>query len=929
MNELLEREAELERATRALARAAAGAGAVLVVEGPPGIGKTAFANAVARHAATAGMTVLSARGSEAERDFAFGTVRQLFERRVTGARRRHLLAGAARCAASLFAPASAARAPAEGRLHPLLHGLYWLCVNLTGAAPLLLVVDDAQWADEPSLRFCEYLGRRLGELPAVLLLTARSAVASPRVAGLAAGGDLLRLAPLTDGAVAALVGADDAALAAACARVTGGNPFLVRELLRWLGAVDARGSADIAGAAPPTVQAWITARLDRCAPGARAVARCAAVLEPRADLDLVAELAGLDAGEAAAHADELAAAAILRAGRPCAFAHPLVRSAALATLAEGERAALHRRAAELLARRGAEPVEVARHLADADPVGEPWAAAALCAAADGALRHGDPAAAAGWLRRALAEPAGGGPRADLLRRLGVAEHRLGHAGAIPHLREAFALADDPAARAEVLRALLLSLLGQGRADEVARMLDATLPALAGGDPDLAVRLEAEVLSAARHTLTEELWVAGRLRAWRGRARPDSAGGRLLLANLATQCALDGEPAEAAAALAEAALAGGRLLQEQTADAMPVYQAIWQLTAAERLDPAGAALRAALADSRRRGSILGFATASLFLSYVELAAGRVAGAEAHAAAALDAARQASADWFAVPAVVAGVVDVHVEQARPADAERLLEEMDLAGPVGDSVPLRLLLHSRGLLHLAAGRPERAADDLLELARREGRLQALSTHLAPHQVSVALALAAAGRTAEAEPWAAAGLAAARAWGAPRTVARALRAAARLRGPGGAAALLAEAAALLERSPARLDEAWIRLDLGAALARTGRRAAAAAELRRALDLGHACGGAAVERAARDELVACGYRPRRAASSGVDALTGSERGVAAMAARGMANRAIAQALFVTERTVELHLTNVYRKLGISSRRGLAAALEPRPPGRA
>jgi DNA-binding CsgD family transcriptional regulator len=186
-----------------------------------------------------------------------------------------------------------------------------------------------------------------------------------------------------------------------------------------------------------------------------------------------------------------------------------------------------------------------------------------------------------------------------------------------------------------------------------------------------------------------------------------------------------------------------------------------------------------------------------------------------------------------------------------------------------------------------------------------------------------------AEAADRAAAGLAAARAWGAPRVVGRALRAQARLCDPERAPAVLAEATALLERSPARLDEAWARLELGAALVRTGRRVAGAAEVRRALDLGHACGGRAVARAARDELVACGYRPRRAASSGVDALTGSERGVATMAARGLANRAIAQALFVTERTVELHLTNAYRKLGISSRRELAGALEPRPPGRA
>ncbi|HYW27070.1 MAG TPA: LuxR C-terminal-related transcriptional regulator, partial [Terriglobales bacterium] len=163
--------------------------------------------------------------------------------------------------------------------------------------------------------------------------------------------------------------------------------------------------------------------------------------------------------------------------------------------------------------------------------------------------------------------------------------------------------------------------------------------------------------------------------------------------------------------------------------------------------------------------------------------------------------------------------------------------------------------------------------------------------------------------------------AWGTPRVAGRALRVRARLEPTGEAGRTLTEAVGRLEGSAARLDLAWARLERGALLLRAGRRADAVQDLRAALDLGHACGGRAVERVARDHLVACGYRPRRAASTGIDALTASERGVAAMAARGMRNRAIAQALFVTERTVELHLTNAYRKLGIGSRQHLGEVL--------
>ena len=359
--------------------------------------------------------------------------------------------------------------------------------------------------------------------------------------------------------------------------------------------------------------------------------------------------------------------------------------------------------------------------------------------------------------------------------------------------------------------------------------------------------------------------------------------------------------------------------------MPLYQAIWQLTAAERLEPAEEALALALADARRRGSVVGFALGSLFHSYLELARGDVPAAEADAAAALDAAHQAWEGWLATPAVVAALLDVHVQQGRLEEALRLLERFGWDGELPDSVPYRLLLHSRGLLRLGAGRPREAAADFLEHLHRERRLQALSAHLVPSHAGAALALRATGDVDRAAAHAARACAAAQAWGAPRVVAHALRVRATLEAPQTAPATLTEALRLLRGSPARLEEAWVRRDLGAALVRRGHREEGGRELRAALDLGHRCGARAVAEAARADLIACGYRPRRAAATGVDALTGSERRVVEMAARGLANRDIAQALFVTERTVELHLTNAYRKLGVTSRRELARALQVKP----
>jgi len=153
---LLERESEVERLAVALAGARdAGRGAVVVIEGAAGVGKTWLLRH-ARSLAT-GMRVLSASGSELEHEFGFGVVRQLFER---GAELEPQLAG------------GEGASDADARFAAL-HNLYWLVANLAAEQPLLLCVDDAQWADEPSLRFLAYLARRVDELPVALLIAAR------------------------------------------------------------------------------------------------------------------------------------------------------------------------------------------------------------------------------------------------------------------------------------------------------------------------------------------------------------------------------------------------------------------------------------------------------------------------------------------------------------------------------------------------------------------------------------------------------------------------------------------------------------------------------------------------------------------------------------------------------------------------------------
>jgi len=165
------------------------------------------------------------------------------------------------------------------------------------------------------------------------------------------------------------------------------------------------------------------------------------------------------------------------------------------------------------------------------------------------------------------------------------------------------------------------------------------------------------------------------------------------------------------------------------------------------------------------------------------------------------------------------------------------------------------------------------------------------------------------------------ARRWGAASGVGVALRATALVEGDAGSVGRLREAVAVLEGSPARLEYARALTDLGAALRRGNRRAEARAALQDGLDLAGRCGARALAQRARTELRAAGGRPRQPLGGRGQQLTVSERRIAELAAEGRSNPEIAQALFVTRKTVETHLGHVYRKLDVPGRQQLSRAL--------
>lgn len=234
------------------------------------------------------------------------------------------------------------------------------------------------------------------------------------------------------------------------------------------------------------------------------------------------------------------------------------------------------------------------------------------------------------------------------------------------------------------------------------------------------------------------------------------------------------------------------------------------------------------------------------------------------------------------------------------------------------------TRGHLRLAAGDAGAALGDFEQLWRRD-ELSGQHTPAIPSRAPQALARLGLGERDAARTLADAELEAARRWQAPSGLAYALRAAALIAGGADGIELLRESTAAAERSPARYEHAQSLTELGAALRRAGHRRDARQPLREGLDLADRCGALRLATRAREELVAAGARPRRAALSGRDALTPSERRVGQLAAEGLTNREIAQALFVTTRTVEGHLTQTYVKLGVCSREQLAAALTRSP----
>ncbi len=310
-----------------------------------------------------------------------------------------------------------------------LHGLYWFCAELSEQRPVLLAIDDADRADQASLRFVAHLAPRLEGLAVAVVLARRPAEPDAAQAQLLRDVEqhaALRLCPrpLSSDGSAALVrgrlGAGDDELYAACHRAAQGNPFLLGELCATM---QAEGLPPTAAAAPMverlgprSIAHSSLTRVGRVSPDARRLVQALALLGPGTELRHAAALAELDLTQATSLADSLVEFGVLSSSGPLEFVHPVVRTSIMEDQAAGSRAVLHARAARLLDDEGAAGEVVCSHLMQAAPAGDAWVVDQLLGTARAALDQGAPEAAASLLARALSEPPSGDRRVEGVRR---------------------------------------------------------------------------------------------------------------------------------------------------------------------------------------------------------------------------------------------------------------------------------------------------------------------------------------------------------------------------------------------------------------------------------------------------------------------------------------------------------------------------------
>ncbi len=895
------REPELGRLTGLFPVVVGGAAASAVLAGEFGMGKSATLRTAAALAADAGFTVAMATGSRLESHLPGGLVRQLAE--------------------ALEQPGAPPRPPvtelcgAAGESEAL--DLFFRIVrDATERGPLFLGIDNIHLADAWSMRCLAYVRNRVLDLPVLLVLTSVVGYPPHREVALL---DMVGSTPVTttlnglgDAAAAEILGLAPGELASACREATGGNPVLLQALRpRLLPGADPHelGSSLIGQVLTTRVQEF---------PHAPAILHAAAILGEDAGFDLLARLAGVDELDALQAIDTLVRLHVLNNSDQPTLTYSFVRNSLLKDMPQTTRAVNHSRAAKLLTEAGAPPERVAAHLLEATSIRIPWAVDVLRLSARDAVFSGRPELAARHLRRALDERLTSGRRMAVLLQLAHAEFQFDPPAAAKRVREAVDTVGNRETAAYIATAMLLSLcggqdarLGISAAGQIAARLDA------GGPDAVWPLLCMTYLAEAGSRLGpppefrdfEEQWAP----------LTDPAAQRSRSALLALDAVRSGESAQEAVGHFADALTGddGDFLFEQ-------HYFFTLATAVLAEEPAHVDRLCRVLDVEREPwdvHVPHGALPTLARGIALQASGDLQRASVHFESLLRRFDERGGTTTCPVGVLcaAKLVECWVDLGRFEAATSLLDRMDFVASQG-LFTHTYLLYARGRLRVATGYTRFGFEDLLSCGRRLAHHGMRFPGFVPWRAHAARAALALGQADDAARLAEEDSTAAARWGAPRPLGTALTTLGLVREDDEAERALQKAITTLRTSPSRLQLATALTELGTLQARHGQSEKAIETLRQAVELSEQCGARPLARRAAEELRSA----RRALTPAKDnehGLTRQENRIAVMAAQGLTNREIATALHLTRRTVELHLSGAYRKLGIPGRAELGGAL--------
>jgi ATP/maltotriose-dependent transcriptional regulator MalT len=957
---LVGRDRELDMLGHLLDETRAGSARFVFVTGEPGIGKTSLLVELLSQADDCGCLALRGGAAEFERELPFGLVVDAFDEYLASLDPHAFSHLAAEDLGELAGVFPAVRSLDPGSGHPTTaaerfrvhHALRDLIERLAARQPLVLMLDDLHWADGASLELASYLLRHPPRAAVMIAATFRTGQADPvlvtSIDRASAEGELvdrIALGPLTADDAGALFAGSSAAERERLYEASGGNPFYLLQLARMGGD---RRDGDGDGApdgvdVPATVRAAIAGELDALSRAARRFAEAAAVTGDPFELDLAVAASGVEDREALEALDELIARDLVRPAevpRRFSFRHPMVRRAVYETCPWGVRLAAHARSADALAARGAPAAARAHHVEHAARHGDRAAVAVLREAGETAGRRA-PTSAARWFElalRLLPESAPPAERVELLTALAEAqaatgrfeesraalvqsidltvgdgdealhveligacagiEQLLGHYEAA-HARLAATLAGLPDARSTTAVQLMIHLATGdfyrmdyeemrewgARAHEAARALGerpltaASAAVLAVAEAFMGAIPEAELHSSEAAALADHL--------------PDEELGRRLdsLANLAT-AELYLHRYDDAAGHARRGLTIGRAIGrgELSPILVPVLSNVLHVSG--RIAEAGELLDGAVEAARLSGNVQALGWNLLSRAFTAVAAGDLTAALAAARESVEITRDLDDTLVSIHAGLALATALF----ETGETERAIEVfMTAAG--GEELPrvtggwrtnyFELLTRC----WLARGRPVEAARAADRAAATAARVGLRFADAMAHRAAAAVALQ-AGREATA---------------ARRALA---------------------AAAIAETLGARVEAARSRTLAGRALGQAGEARCAVAELERAVEDLDACGAVRYRQEAEHELRRLGRpvhhrtRPGRLDGTGLETLTEREAEVARLVVDRRTNPEIATELFLSVKTIETHMRNIFRKLHVSSRVEVARTIE-------